>query len=46
MLHQAVSPVIRVRYQALTHLGGEQGRAAVLSCFSTGSRAYGLFWEY
>jgi len=42
MFHQATSPVIRARYQALTHSGGEQGRAAVSSCFLTGSRARGL----
>ena len=28
MSNQAVSPVIRARNQALTHIGGEQGRAA------------------
>lgn len=41
--HQATSPVIRARTQALIRIGGEQGRAAVSGCFSTGSRACGLF---
>lgn len=40
--HQATSPVIRARNQAMIRTGGEQGRAAALRCFSTGSRARGF----
>jgi len=45
IFHQAVSPVIRAPSQAVIRTGGEQGRAAVRSCFLAGSRAYGLSWE-
>ncbi len=44
VLYQAPSPVIRARNQALIRIGGEQGRAAALRCFSAGSRARGLSW--
>lgn len=40
---QATSPVIRARNQAVIRIGGEQGRAAVLSCFLASCRACGLF---
>ena len=40
---QAKSPVICVRTQATIRVGGEQGPAAAFRCFSTGSRARGLF---
>ena len=36
MKNQAMSPVIRVRNQAVIHIGGEQGRTAVLYCFRNG----------
>lgn len=50
VIQQATSPVIRARNQATIREGatemsrsdGEQGRAAVLSCFEAGSRACGL----
>jgi hypothetical protein len=45
MFQQVASRGIRTRYQALTREGGEQGRVAVLSCFSTGATAYGLSWK-
>lgn len=36
---QAASRGIRARHQAMIPEGGEQGRAAVLHCFSTGATA-------
>ena len=45
MFNQAVSRGIRARIQATNRIGGEQGRAAVSSCFLAGITAYGLSWE-
>jgi hypothetical protein len=42
MLCQTGSRGIRSRNQALTHLGGEQGREAVLDCLMPGATACGL----
>ncbi len=41
--NQHVSRGTCVRYQAVTHDGGEQGRAVALSYFLTGTTARGLF---
>jgi hypothetical protein len=43
---QAVGRGIRARVQALIRIGGEQGRAAVSSCFEPGITARGLFLEF
>ena len=45
MFNQADGRGIRARNQALTHIGGEQGRAAVLDCFLAGITADGLSWS-
>lgn len=45
MFNQAVSRGICARNQALTHIGGEQGRAVALRYFLAGITAYGLSWE-
>jgi len=43
--HQAASRAIRARTQAMIREAGEQGRAAVLCCFSASGPACGLSWE-
>lgn len=44
--HQAMSPVIRARVQALIRRRtGSKAHAAVLSCLLAGSRARGLSWK-
>jgi hypothetical protein len=45
MFNQAVSRGIRARNQATIREAGEQGRAAVLCCFSAGITAHGLSWK-
>ena len=45
MFNQAQSRSIRARNQAMIRTGGEQGRAAVSSCFVTGATALGLSWR-
>ena len=43
--HQAPGRGIRAFNQATIRIGGEQGDAAALSCYSTGITARGLSWE-
>jgi hypothetical protein len=45
MFNQATSRAIRAHNQAMNRIGGEQGRAAVLSCFLASDPACGLSWE-
>jgi hypothetical protein len=42
---QAPGRGIRARNQAMIRVGGEQGRAAVLSCLLAGITARGLSWK-